>query len=90
MRYYASESAEDGVVSMIMLTIAPKAVALARGCKLSVQYKNASGVPKDEPLHEPILSAVNFNCTAAYANALKRYMELGLTEQEAKELFRKQ
>lgn len=55
---------------------------------MSVQYNDRTGVPKDEMLHEPILSAVDFNSSPAYANAVERFIALGLTAAEAKELMR--
>jgi hypothetical protein len=55
---------------------------------MSIQYKDGNGTPHDGSIHEGILSAVNFNCTPAYAQSIKRFMALGLTEKEAKELMR--
>jgi hypothetical protein len=54
---------------------------------MSVQYRDANGEPHDEKIHEAILSAVNFTDTPAYSDAIKRLVNLGLTETEAKELL---
>jgi hypothetical protein len=55
---------------------------------MSIQYKDKDGTPHDEKIHGEILSAVNFNRTPAYAQSIARFMALGLTEKEAKELMR--
>ena len=55
---------------------------------MSIQYKDGNGTPHDESIHEEILGAVNFNRTPAYAQSIERFIALGLTEAEAKELMR--
>ncbi len=60
---------------------------MLRHTDMSVQYKDANGIPRDEKLHEDILCAVNFNSTPAFSDAIERLVSLGLTEAEAKELM---
>lgn len=57
---------------------------------MSIQYRDANGIPHDEKIHEEILSAVNFTDTSAYSDAIERLVSLGLTEAEANELMREQ
>lgn len=46
------------------------------------------GVKTDTPVLTPILSAISFNRSQAYALAVQRFQSLGLTETEAKAILR--
>lgn len=55
---------------------------------MTALYLQTSGSKKDDTIHSLVLRAVKLEKSPAYLPALQRFINLGLTEEEAKTLLK--